>query len=79
MALQWNQEPRFAARGTTGNYYKIFPFSNAPDKYAATVTFLDENGNPMTKPIGGEHDGIDAAKAACESDYAKAWASQSKP
>lgn len=71
MPLQWTQEPRFAARGTTGKFYKIFPFSNS-DKFAATVTHFDDNGNLVTEPIGGQFDTVEEAQAACEKEMLRA-------
>jgi hypothetical protein len=75
MALNWKQEPRFSAKGTTGNYYKVFPF--IPDqagnvKYGASVTYLNEDGELAQKPIGMQYDTLDLAKKACEEEYAKA-------
>ena len=70
MALKWTQEPRYSAKGTAGKYYKVFPFSNLP-QFAATVTYLDDNGNVTTLPLGGQYDSFQEAQDACERDYAK--------
>lgn len=75
MALKWHQEERFSAKGTTGNYYKVFPFMGGvggKPKFGATVAFLNEDGEMETKPIGTQFDSIDEAKQACEEEYTKA-------
>lgn len=71
MPLKWIQEERWHAKGESGNYYKVFPFMNM-EKFGASVTRLDENGDPVTEPVGGQYDTAQAAKDACGDKFEKA-------
>lgn len=71
MPLNWIQEQRWHAKGPSGNFYHVFPFANM-NKFGASVTRLDDTGNPVTDPIGDPFDTAQAAQAACAERYEKA-------
>lgn len=69
--MNWKQEDRYSAKGESGKFYKVFPFINPSDKFGATVTYLSEDGELRTDPIGSQWDSVEEAKNACEKEFTK--------
>lgn len=82
MPLQWKQAEIFTAKGPGGNYFKVYPMPmpggpapgarSSETQYAAAVSFLGEEGNMLTQPIGNPFKSAQEAKDACEAEFTKA-------
>lgn len=71
--LVWNQEPRFTAKGEAGKYYRVGPMmgggggTGTQHQFSAMVTYLDDNGEMRTEPVGnGIFETFQAAQKACQ-------------